>query len=389
MINVLHLRDTDRVCGPGKTILETSVRIDTSSYNLSIGLICLDRENVEKNLYLRAARERGVRVFPIRSFHQYDPRIVKTIKELIKRENIHILHSHEYKTDILAFLVSKVHDIPIITTCHGWIVNSLKSRLLISAGKRILPFFDKVIAVSPLIRDEILRYGTSPEKVIQVFNAIVADNYRPGLYEDGMLRKKYDLPNNAVLIGNIGRLSPEKGQKDFLQAAELICRQDKYGNVYFFLIGDGADMQELQRHVGMMGLSSRIFFTGHLQDVRPVYQDLDILALTSYTEGFPNVILESLCMETAVAATKVGGVSDIIKDRRTGCLIASHDPEAIAEQLIYLLDNPQVARQLALQGKQMVLEKFEFQRRISIIQTVYDEIMQTALETRSPAGWKN
>ena len=67
-------------------------------------------------------------------------------------------------------------------------------------------------------------------------------------------------------------------------------------------------------------MADRVLFTGHLQDVRPVYRDLDILALTSHTEGFPNVVLEALCMETPVLATDVGGTAEIVEDEVTGVL---------------------------------------------------------------------
>jgi hypothetical protein len=94
MINVLHLRDTDRVCGPGKTIIETACAAAGSDFHHAIGLIMLDRET--QNAYLDAARGRGVEVVPVRSVHQYDPRIIATLLKIIRQHDIHILHSHEY-----------------------------------------------------------------------------------------------------------------------------------------------------------------------------------------------------------------------------------------------------------------------------------------------------
>ena len=97
-INVLHLRDTDRVCGPGKTIIETACATDGREFRQMVGLFMLDGES--GNLYHDAAVQRGVEVVPIRSAHPYDPRIVRTLLGIVREHDIHILHSHEYKSDL-------------------------------------------------------------------------------------------------------------------------------------------------------------------------------------------------------------------------------------------------------------------------------------------------
>src|SRR4029450_13712770 len=109
-----------------------------------------------------------------------------------------------------------------------------------------------------------------------------------------------------------GRLSPEKGQYDMLEAARRLAPARP--QVYFVFTGDGPDEAGLKARAAEYGLADRVLFTGKLKDARPVFRDLDILALTSHTEGFPNVVLEALCMETPVLATDVGGTSEIIQD---------------------------------------------------------------------------
>lgn len=371
MINVLHLRDTDKVCGPGKTILETVNQIDKKRFNLSIGLFLLHKET--KNLYYDAALERNIPIIPIRTLHQFDlTSIFKTIK-IIKDHDIHILHSHEYKSDIIAFFVSKIYRIPIVTTTHGWITHSLKRRIYIGFGKKALPHFDKVIAVSPKIKSELIDIGVSEDNIALIYNAIVSDNYRAGAFQENVLRKRFKLSEKAILIGKIGRLSPEKGQKEFLLAARDICQERK--NVYFFLIGDGPDRKRLEKMAIELSIGDRVFFTGHVQDVRPIFQDLDIIALTSYTEGFPNVILEALCMGKPVVASNVGGVPDIIQDDETGCLVPPKDAKAVSRSFRFILENPKTAEQFVKNGQKLVLEKFEFKTRVERIQNLYAEIL--------------
>lgn len=373
MINVLDLRDTNKVCGPGKTILETAARIDPARFHVVVGLLLLDREDAEQNLYWQACRKRDVHVEAVRLKHQFDPGVVRRTIELVKRHDIHIIHSHDYKTDILAFLVARSYRIPIITTIHGWIVTNWKSRLYIAAGKRVLPYFDQVIAVSPLIQRQLQALGVPPERAPLVYNAIVAENYQADRHEPGFLRRRFDIPVGARVIGNIGRLSPEKGQDVFLRAAARV--RARHPDVYFVLVGDGRDRPRLERMVAELGLTERVRFTGHQQDVRPVFQDIDMLALTSYTEGFPNVLLESLCMQRPILATAVGGVPDIVEDGVTGVLVQPGDHEAVASGLCRMLEDGEAARRMLANGYQRVMERFQFGARVARMEALYQELL--------------
>lgn len=370
IINILHLRDTDRICGPGKTILETVARIDKSRFNALIGVLTRDADR--ENAYIEAAVARKIPVQAISAAHQFDLRIIFRIAQIVRERKIHIISSHEYKSDIIAFLVSKLVPVAIITTAHGWIRNSRKSRVYIGIQKRLFPRFDKVIAVSPKIEREVLAAGVRRENVELIFNAIVAENYRPEDQVRGTFRARYAIPENAVLIGNVGRLSPEKGQGDFLDAAAVVIRE--VPDAHFALIGDGPTRELLQAKAKVLGLERQVTFTGHLTDVRPAFRDMDLFALTSHTEGFPNVILESLCMGTPVVATDVGGVAEIVEDGVTGRLVAPHDVSGIALAIVRMLKNRSDALAMMERGRRLVFERYHFDRRVERIQTLYTEV---------------
>jgi glycosyltransferase involved in cell wall biosynthesis len=370
LITVLHLRDTDRVCGPGKTIIETACAA-TADFTHKVGLFMLERET--SNVYYDTAVRRGVEVLPIRSGHQFDPRIINTILGVVKRHRIDIIHSHEYKSDLLAWAVSRLRRIPVMTTIHGWIRNDLKRKLYIRAGQSVLPSFDRVVAVSNQTRASILEAGVPEHKVAVIHNGIVTEHYQPGDFARGFLRRQYGVPDDAMLIGYVGRLSPEKGQADLLAAAAQLLPSRP--GVWLALIGDGPDKARLQRQAETLGISGRVLFTGHIHDARPVFRDLDILALTSHTEGFPNVVMEALCMDTPVLATDVGGTREIIEDGVTGVLLPPHSPAQIAEGLGRLLDHPAWAQGLAVNGKRVVHERFSFRARVAKEEQLTREII--------------
>lgn len=371
MINILHLRDTDRVCGPGKTILETANATNKSEFTIFVGLFLLERER--HNAYLNAAVERGVNVIPLIARHQFDPFLLRTLVRAIDQYNIHVIHSHEYKSDILTWLVSRRRRIPIMTTAHGWITNRWKSKLYVRLGQTVLPSFDRVVAVSEGMRRGLLACGVRDDRIAVIHNAIVTENYEPTAHRRGFLRGRGGVPDEAVLIGNIGRLSPEKGQRDFLEAAAAVARD--HANAFFVLVGDGPDRRDLEELARASGIRERVIFTGHLHDVRPLYADLDILALTSHTEGFPNVVLEALCMNTPVLATDVGGTGEIIRDGQTGVLVQPHAPDAIARGLRFLIEQPDEARRLTAAGRQVVFQRFRFGDRVAKEEAIYRELI--------------
>lgn len=381
MINVLHLRDTDRVCGPGKTIIETACATDAREFSQKVGLFLLDRETT--NRYRDAALARGVEVIPVRSAHPYDPRVVSTVARLVREHDIHILHSHEYKSDMIAYAVARLQPMPIMTTIHGWITHNLKRRVMIGLSQRLLPSFDRVVAVSEETRRKVKACGVPDDRLVTIHNGIVVGNYRRRDQAPGALRSRFSLPPEAVVIGNVGRLSPEKGQFDFLEAAAVLAPE--FPALYFVLVGDGPDEAGLRARAQALGIADRVLFTGFLQDVRPVYRDLDVLALTSHTEGFPNVVLESLCMEVPVLATDVGGTGEVVEDDVTGVLVPAHQPAAIAAGLRRLVTDAVAARRLAETGHRAVLDRFSFEGRVRREEAVYRELMATWHDTRSGA----
>jgi glycosyltransferase involved in cell wall biosynthesis len=360
MINVLHLRDTDRICGPGKTILETALAATPGEFTHKVGLLLLSREH--DNVYARAARERGVEVVPLTAAHQFDPLVLWRLVKAIRKHDIHVVHSHDYKSDLLAWAVSRCHRAVTISTVHGWIWNNLRYRTYTRAAQWVLPRFDRVIAVSQETREAVLRCGVPEAKVVVIHNAIVVKRYDPATVPKGTIRARWQIPEGARVVGCVGRLSAEKGQRDLLAAANQI--RDSHADVWFVFVGDGPDRADLERLVADLGLANRTVFTGHLEDVRPVYQDIDLLALTSHTEGFPNVVLEALCMGRPVLATDVGGVREIIADGRTGVLIPAHEPDRIAAALRQLLDRREWAGELARAGCALVHSTFSFDGRV-------------------------
>jgi glycosyltransferase involved in cell wall biosynthesis len=371
MINVLHLRDTNDVGGPGKTIIETACRTDTTAFSQKVAVYHLPGE--PRSTFEETARARGCDVVAIPSAHPYDPRIVLAVRTAVVEHGIHLVHSHDYRSDLITWGLRRLLRVPVMTTVHGWITNSAKSRAMVGLSQKAIRSFDRVVAVSEGTRRRVLSCGVPEARLSVIHNAIVTEDYDPARHAPGFLRQRFGLPEGAVIVGSIGRLSPEKGQFDLLEAARRIGPVRP--QVYFVFTGDGPDEAGLRARAAEYGLADRVLFTGKMKDARPVFRDLDILALTSHTEGFPNVVLEALCMETPVLATDVGGTREIIEDEVTGVLIQARQPDRIEQGLLRLLDDRAGAERLMRAGRQAVFTRFSFAQRVAREEALYREIL--------------
>lgn len=371
-INVLHLRDTYEIGGPGKTILESYRAIDRSRFNMHLAVFLTNAENGD-NPFINAARAAGMPVHEVRGFHQYDPRMILRVARLARRLDIDIVHAHETKSDVITWLASALHRVPIITTMHGWIGNHAKSRFLIAVDKRVARRFDRVIAVSGPIRDELARVGVSKERLTLLHNAIVVDRYRrngPSGFVAGLMGRR---PCGPVIV-SIGRLSPEKGHSDFVRALAIVASRGQ--RVEAVLVGDGPSRAAVEEEVRALGLTDRVHFPGYVDAAARILDESDLMVLPSHTEGLPNAALEALMMRVPVLATRVGGTPEVVTDGETGRLVPPRSPDALAEGILEFLSNRPAWARMAEAGGRIVEERFSFDARTRKLERIYAELVE-------------
>lgn len=371
-ISILHLRDTHEIGGPGKTILETHRAIDHERFRLHLGVFLTHGESGDSP-FTTEARRLDMPVHFVRGRHQYDPRMIARVIDLVKALQIDIVHAHEVKSDVITYLAVRLHTVPIVTTLHGWIGNGLKQRLLVALDKRIVRGFDRVIAVSRQIESELLAAGVSPDRLRMVHNAIVVERYyRTG--QRGALAEVIGSPVANPVIASIGRLSPEKGHADLVNAIHIVSRQGK--KVSLVLIGDGPERSKLIQQINALGLQGMVHLPGYIREPQRLLEEIDLMVLPSHTEGLPNAALEALLMEVPVLATRVGGTPEVITDGETGRLVPAHSPENLAAGVLEFLANPESWKLMASRGKDMVKTNFNFQARTRKLEAIYVEMMK-------------
>lgn len=295
--------------------------------------------------------------------------LVRNLVAASRRDRIDIVHSHSYKAACFFSPILKAAGAArrSVFTLHGM---GRRSRLqtvyiksLVSTGALLS---DAVIGCARPITTAYSRIPTLAARMETIPNGIDVGAAPPPAAARMALAQRYGLNPHAIWIGAVGRLAREKDLPLLLRAvAELRTRVTDRGvprdvprGVQVLIVGDGPERHGLVQHVADLGLRDTVIFAGHVDAIADVYAGLDILALTSVTEGTPMAVLEAMGYGVPVVASAVGGVPDIVEDGTTGLLFPPGDVTQCRDQLLALIASSDLRRRLSDCARQRVLSRF-------------------------------
>jgi colanic acid/amylovoran biosynthesis glycosyltransferase len=172
-------------------------------------------------------------------------------------------------------------------------------------------------------------------------------------------------------IACVGQLAPVKGQHVLLAAMELLACEGR--RVLLRIAGDGADRAGLEHDIASRNLARQVVMEGYLnQDkLRELYSQCDALALPSFAEGIPVVLMEAMAMEIPCIATWITGIPEIIQHETDGLLVPPADAESLARAIARLMDDPELRRSLGQKGRLRILEKFDLHRHTQNLMEIF------------------
>jgi glycosyltransferase involved in cell wall biosynthesis len=367
---VLDIRDSPWCDGPGRTIIEVARGLRERGVDIKIASFV--SESRGESDYLNKARESGLECLEIKESKSLDFTIIGQILEIIKQSPIDIIHTHDLRSNLYGLIVARKLKLPIVTTAHGWVANTLKRKIQVFMDKILLSyFFDLVITVSDQTQKKLRRFNPKNKKLVTVRNTLETQHYR--IENSGSLRKSLNITNDTPLIAKIGRLSPEKRQGLLISAAKQLA--DEGYDFRLLLIGIGPDEARLKQMTEELGLERNIVFTGFIRVMQPVYSELDLVVQTSSTEGMPNVVLESMLMRVPIIATDVGGTSEIINSNEVGTLIEPDNKAQLEEELRSFFKHPEKFRHKIDKAEQRIRENFDSTMRLERMASIYNKMV--------------
>ncbi|MHB8627889.1 MAG: glycosyltransferase family 4 protein [Aggregatilineales bacterium] len=267
--------------------------------------------------------------------------LVTTIKlwRVMRRQRPDIVHTHTAKAGFVGRIAARAAGVPVVVhTFHGHVFHGYfgprKTQVFLNLERLCARLSDRIIVPSTELKRQIAeQYRVcSADKIDVIGVGLELDKLAALPRHTGNFRAEQNIPVDAPLIGIVGRLVPIKNHDLFLHAVRIVL--DRQPDAYFALIGDGERRAELTAMAESLGLTERVRFTGWITDVAPVYSALDTLALCSHNEGLPISVIEAMAARVPVAATNVGGISDLLPDPRLGALVPPGNATALAEGLL-------------------------------------------------------
>lgn len=350
---VLHLRASNFVGGPEKQILHHAIDIRKCGIDVWIGSF---RDEKDQPEILEKAQQYGLPTFESQRSGALDPRAILDVAAFLRRARIQILCTHGFKANIIGALAKSLAGVPQIAFCRGWTGETRRVRFYEFLERRFLALADQIICVSEAQADYFSSKRWLQRRVSVVHNAMLDSVDTASSFDRDTAKTLLGFSPQTRLIGVVGRLSIEKGQRYLVEAAPQLARE--FNDLKIVLLGEGRERASLESLRDRLGLHDVIFLPGFHKDVANWMRAFDVVANCSLTEGIPNAILEAFAVGTPVVATAVGGVPQLVKDRETGILVRPGDAQALGCGVAEVLRDSRLAFALGQSGREWARTRF-------------------------------
>lgn len=231
----------------------------------------------------------------------------------------------------------------------------------------------RILTNASEVRRRLTEEGYGADRIAVIRNGVDVDRFRPRP-RDPVLRKNLGVPANAPLVVCVSRLNPLKGVDYALLAAARLVR--RFPDVYFLVIGDGAERRPLEDLARRLGLDGRVVFTRMRLDVPEILAQASVSIMPSMSEALPNTVLESMAAGAPIIATRVGGTAELVEDGVSGLLIPPCDPHALELAIARLLSDPDEAARMAATARARIVERFSVQRKAEETAAFYEALLR-------------
>lgn len=358
---------TSRLGGPGKGLLQF---LRSGGFELCDPVVVdfVTGSGFESE-FAQVMRSSGANVAALRQTRKFDLDLVDQAESIVRSEGCQILQSHGYKSHVLCALLRTRMRLPWVAFVHGWTSENMKMHCYRMVEMGLVTLATRVVAVSEALGRRLP--GIARRKMTVIPNAV--DPAELNDSGDRDVRGELGIPEEALAVGVVGRLSPEKGQIFFLRALAKARRE--VSNAVGILVGDGQDRAMLEAEAVRRGLEGAVFFTGHVSGLGDYYRAMDLVALPSLSEGMPNVALEAMIFGKPVVASRVGGMPEVVVEGGTGFMVKAGDADALAAALIRMLGKPEHMQAMGEAGKRRALENFSPTVRVKRLLELYEQLL--------------
>jgi glycosyltransferase involved in cell wall biosynthesis len=302
------------------------------------------------------------------------PASVLFLWRLIRRRKIDLVHTN---TGVMVSpgLAAKLAGVPHLWHIRDWFQEF--RQIWKPYSNYILWSSDAVIAISQAVASQF----AESSKISVIYDACALDEFYAGDAETGQeFRRRFGLGTDFV-VGCVGRIKlRRKGQEVLVRAAAILKARGLRPKILIIgaaYPGNEDNLQSLRDLIHESAVQDHVILTGELTDVKPAYAAMNVLVLPSaQPEPLGDVMMEAMAMKIPVIATNIGGPPEVVQDGITGFLVPPSDPEALADKIELLMNNPKLGERLGQAGPNRVMERFSMEEMIRSIEALYGKWMR-------------
>lgn len=370
-IRVLQVITSLNRGGAENHLLALMTHADRHAFDFEVAILSGEGELVP------AFRDAGIPVHFLGARSRFDPLALRRLTRLLRTGHYDIVHSHLFRADIYAGLaVAQLGENrpPLVSTRHN------DDRFFLNPFVGIIHYMmssrqDLIIAIS----DHIARFTVSrgvryPERVRRVYHGLEPPVTLALEREGQRIRKELGLASEDFVVGNVGRLAPQKGQRHLIGAMPALL--ERVPRAHAVIAGSGHLEDYLRDLAAEVGVAERVHVLGPRKDVPALMHAIDVFAMPSIWEGFGLVLLEAMAAGRPIVASRVATIPEVVLDGETGLLVPPGDPLALAEAVARLANDPDFATQLGEAGRARLRRHFSIDKMVGDTELLYRELLE-------------
>jgi glycosyltransferase involved in cell wall biosynthesis len=317
------------------------------------------------------------------------PRTIRPLQDLLAIRQLcrairefkpDVIHTQTSKAGIVGRLAARLAGVPVIIhTAHAfpfhaylpWPVKWAYIRI----ERWVAGWTDLIMVDTESVRMDGLRQRIVQDasRIVTVPMGVDLTRFSPSLGGPGTLRDALGLGRQALVVGTVARLVPDKGLECFLRMAAII--RAERADVKFLIVGEGPLRQSLEQMAELIGIGPDVVFAGHRTDIPELMQAMDLFVLPTRREGFGVVFAEAMAMGKATVGSDIGPIAEVLEDGVTGYLAPADNPEAFAARTLELLNDNAKRRTFGEAGRRRVEQLFSQSRMCELIEGHYRRLL--------------
>lgn len=328
------------------------------------------------NLVREKCVQASIPVFPL----DFPPKgqlikFISKLRQLIKENNIQIVHSNSNYDRTAGAFAAWRSGAAHVTNVHT--LHSIQHNLTHRIRNRIMT--DHFLADGVCARDLLVKRDCIPASKISVFyHGVDPEEMHRDEQQRRILRTQFGFTEQHIVVGNVARLVPMKGQAYLLKAFADVTK--RFSHARLVLVGDGELREELTLLARTLGIHQQVIFAGFRDDLRAIYSSFDIYVHSSVEGGGETIsfaVQQALAQELPIIVTKVADVVENVREGVNGFVVRDRDADAIAEKLMMLMQDHSLRHAMGKESRKYLLERFTTERMVSSVEEIYRNVLQT------------